>query len=165
MQTNICLACQLGDGTNMQKCKVCEVFVHRLSGCSVPVNEEDGVDRICIACNQSQCSDENLLSDISSETQRPNITNRNEPKKKRAKVRNDPQKEHKKIQIGHLLNANLSKTVHKVNGETITLANTCALDSIIQILAAAYAYHESYKVFAESSKDEIFEIVRLLAMK
>lgn len=167
MQSNTCLACQLGDGTDMHKCKLCEAFVHRLSGCSVPFHggEEGEVDRICIACNQKQCSDKDLLVDMSPETQRLNITDQNEPKEKKAKVSNDSTKEHRKIQLGHLLNANLSRTVHKVKGKTVTLTNTCALDSIIQILAAAYAYHESYKIFAESSKDDIFEIVKLLATK
>lgn len=118
----------------MHKCKFCEAFVHRLSGCSVPFGDgkEVEVDRICIACNQKQYPNESLLGDMSPETQRPNITDQNKPKEKRAKVSNDPPKEYIKIQLGHLRNANLSQKAHKVNGKTVTLTNTCALDSIMQ---------------------------------
>lgn len=68
--------------------------------------------------------------------------------------------------IGHLINGNLSKTAHKVDGKLVNLQNTCALDCVIQLLAASYAYNKTYKSFVDvNAKDDIFEIAKLLAIK
>lgn len=62
---------------------------------------------------------------------------------------------------GHLLN-----TVYKIKKQQVALQNTCAFDSMTQILSAAYAYYPEYKAFADSMKESaIYEIASLLTEK
>lgn len=71
----------------------------------------------------------------------------------------------KKVKIGHLLNGNLSKTTHKVGKNKICLENTCAPDSIIQLIAVTYAYNPTYKNYLNGLDDPIYAIAKLLAKK
>lgn len=71
----------------------------------------------------------------------------------------------KKVKIGHLSNGNLSQVAHKIGGMKIALQNTCAIDSLMQLLAASYAYNSTYRSFVDSSSDPIFNISKLLAKK
>lgn len=66
----------------------------------------------------------------------------------------------KKISIPRFENGNLSKTGFSVNRKTVSLSNTCAFDSIVQLIAAAYAYNPTYR---SSFSDGIFMIARMMA--
>lgn len=60
-------------------------------------------------------------------------------------------------------NGNLLNTVYKIKKQQVALQNTCAFDSMTQILAAA---SPGYKAFADSMKESaIYEIASLLTEK
>lgn len=156
---NNCLACILGDGTGMQRCTLCNSFIHNLVGCSIPIGDNESSVRVCIECANKSAKKHKIQKGSDS-------IDISEPKKKKSKAGKNPSDSiGKPNQIGHLKNGSFLRTEYKINGKKIRLTNTCALDSIVQIIAAAFAYYPSYKAHVDYSKDLIFELAKLLASK
>lgn len=175
-----CTACKNGDmPTGMHKCIVCKSNVHILDGCSVSIGNDEGSGeaRKCMKCfaNENESIEESRAQSTSqSQTVcEMNYKDKWQKKKPRAKsskymgtVPNfDLIEIHKKVKIGHLVNGSLSKTSYKVGKISICLENTCAVDSIIQLIAVSYAYNSTYRSFVDNNSDQIFEIAKLMAIK
>ncbi|KAJ6648081.1 Cationic amino acid transporter 2, partial [Pseudolycoriella hygida] len=65
--------------------------------------------------------------------------------------------------LGMLRNRSISKITHRVNNKTVSLSNTYAFDSVVHVVAGAYAYVEHYRPFCEGAQDDVFHIAILLA--
>lgn len=186
-----CMACERGDSpTGLHTCVSCAKPIHLLDGCSVDIGDEEGCGqkRMCMSCHKNDTSNTVQQISTSSASQHTNTQcslstsqtikemNYTDIWKKSKSVKEskymisvpnwslvDIQQ---KVKIGHLTNGNLSTTVHNVDGESVNVQNSCGIDCYMQLMAAGYAYNPTYKSFADvSAKDEIFEIVKLLAQK
>lgn len=183
-----CIACERGDfPTGQHTCVMCSKAIHLLDGCSIDIGAEEGCgqQRLCVSCNanrkrkiqtEPQPSTSGASQSLPSKSQTIQEMNYADVWKKKKDVKHSKYMKpmpnwslvgvQQKVKIGHLINGNRSTTIHKVKGVSVNLQNTCAVDCVIQLLAASYAYNSSYKSFVDTSaKDDIFEIVKLLARK
>lgn len=69
----------------------------------------------------------------------------------------------KKVDIPRLENGNLSKTGFLIKRKKVFLTNTCAIDSVIQLIAAAYAYNPSYRRSLPVITSGLFLIAKMMA--
>lgn len=160
--TKKCIACSQGDfPTGLHKCIICMKPVHLFDGCSESIGDEEGCgeERKCIECvNKTQSKQQTSQIKPKSKGIKSSKYMKTNPNWNLCSIPN-------KFKIAHLSNGSLSKTMSTVKGEKIMLTNTCAFDSITQLLAAAYTCFPSYKLFADKTNDEIFGFVKLLATK
>lgn len=170
-----CIACEGGDmPTDLHKCISCSKSVHLLDGCSTSVGDEEGCGekRMCTSCEQNAVQEqppENSIDDrdLPELQLKEKWTRRNaKPSKYLKPVPNwDLVQFNDKVKIGHLRNGNKSKKAFKVLGSRVALKNTCAVDSIIQMIAASYAYNQIYRTYVDSRNELIFTIAKMLATK
>lgn len=182
-----CAACKRGDNpTGLHTCVSCSKPIHLFDDCSVDIGDEEGCGqkRMCMSChtNGTPNTEQQIATSIASKDsksltiQEMNYVDIWQKKNQRTGIKHSKYMKsvqnwslvdiEKKVKIGHLINGNLSKTAHKVDGKLVNLQNTCALDCVIQLLAASYAYNKTYKSFVDvNAKDDIFEIAKLLAIK
>lgn len=169
-----CVACKRGDKpSGLHKCVSCSKAIHILDGCSVDIGEDEGCGqkKICMSCYGTNTKQQMAKQAIKEKNYTDVWSRKNRKQIKHSKyMETVPNwnlfEVQSKVKIGHLINGNKIHTPHTVNGERVKLQNTCALDSVIQLLAASYAYNTSFKSFVEvHTKDGIFQIVKLLAMK
>lgn len=182
--TTECAACTNGhkpiEGQG-HSCVSCSKPIHALPGCSVDIGEEEGHGqrRLCMSCHASRNTEQRKVTSNASEkstSQTAKEMNYVDIWKKKTGIKRSKYMKpvpnwslidiQKKVKIGHLINANRSSTTHRINGIVVNLQNTCAPDSLIQLLAACYAYNKSFKAFVDvHAKGDIFGIVKMLAMK
>lgn len=182
-----CAACERGDSpTGLHTCVSCSKPIHILDGCSVDIGVEEGCGqkRMCMSChtNRTPNTEQQIATSGASKqstsqmVQEMSYVDVWKKKNQKSGIKHSKYLKpvpnwnlidiQKKVKIGHLVNANLSTTTHKVNKELVNLQNTSALDSTIQLLAASYAYNPSFKSFVDTSaKNDVLEIAKLLAIK
>lgn len=140
-------SCQNGGrprGTH--RCRKCKKAVHILPCCSISIADDEacGVERLCNACARP---DPATSSQISSASQSISEMEYNEPWNKskhstrtrskflqKAPNWNLNTNIEKKQKLGILVDGNKSNITYKVNkGKTVTMTNTCAIDSPLQV--------------------------------
>lgn len=153
-----CIACSDGNlPTGLHKCVTCLKSVHLFDECSKSIGDAEGCGekRQCIECHNKV---------------EPSHGKKKDKHIKRS-IYMQPDKNFElvqipsKLKIAHLQNGNLSKTVLTIHGEKIMLKNTCAFDSVAQLIAAAYTIVASYKSFVDRNTGELFKLVKLIASK
>lgn len=144
-----CVACTNGDmPTGAHRCCTCSKPIHLFDDCSVDIGGEEGFGqcRKCISCakkdapkQQTKRNDECNVKKIVEQLQETEKWG-NKPKSKSGSYLSanpnwniDKKKMKGKPKIGHLLNGNLSTTMHTVNKKKVAVRNTCAFDSICQV--------------------------------
>lgn len=165
-----CPVCADGNApTRAHKCYSCHKFVHALLECSVPIGDEEGYGekRLCISSHRSAA---NKLID---ETETTKALNAQEKwaRKTTSKSSKDLKRQpnwgllpiNRKTAIAVLANENLSTTVYTIKKNKISLANTCGIDSDLQLTAAAYAYHPAYSLSMMNSTNEFLRIAEMMA--
>lgn len=71
----------------------------------------------------------------------------------------------KKVQIGRLTNENIKQGLYKIGSKKYKLSNTCAVDTVIQLIATAIAYYPTYRCSIRNENDGIFQIAKAVAAK
>lgn len=169
-----CIACADGNtASGAHKCMYCNKAVHIFAECSISMGEEEGYGekRQCIDCYNKK----SVKSTLDKETESAQALRVEEKWAKNPKKSTKTSKYlqtvpnygltpvNNKMSIPLLINANRNKTGHTVKGKKIILGNTCAIDSLIHLIAAAYSYHREYNLNVIGIKDPIFDISRMLA--
>ena len=165
-----CTACINGDyPTGAHVCILCKSYVHLLPGCSIAKEEENeghGEKRICISC-----SEDSTISTRMAFHTNENWRGLGSPKKK---IRRAFYLQKANLEIlDHITsqsyctlpiikngnNAGLSAVT--INNAKITVTNTCAFDSIFQILLAAVTDYEVVRTYVEKqqSNNALFQMV------
>lgn len=144
LQIEECPACKNNDfPSDAHKCHICNKNVHALDSCSKAIEEEDegfGQKRICITC---QCISPRITNKISSLNDVENWRGLAIPKSKSRYLHKNFQKNefilHDKLsKIPILSNGNCLKLkAINIKKKKLTLANTCAFDSVFQLFLAA----------------------------
>lgn len=151
-----CEACKRGDEPGgAHRCFKCKKAVHMLSGCSNSIGDEEGFGekRICIACAaepKSQKNESSCKKSFSQSIRKSNVDsickqlNEKEAWQRKAKSNrsylapvknwNIDKKVQGKPKILLLSNASLSTTIHTINKKKVALRNTCAPDSLFQVM-------------------------------
>lgn len=175
---NSCPACNMGhypDPDGGHKCIICSVPVHALQECSFPASSSDegyGQKRICQICFKK------------SETEKRKIQEHNKMEnwrglaitsKKRTYFQPDPKwqnidlsQKNERKPLGVLKNGHCPKLkVVKCGKEILTLSNTCAADSLVQLLATTIVDSESFRYFVEKERKDIvlLELAHYIATK
>lgn len=149
------------------KCFQCNKSVHILVECSISIGDDEGYGemRQCIACFRSTANKESTQSEALNEEETWMGGKKNtKPSKYMKSVPNwGLAPVNKRVGIPPLLNENLSRTVYTINKKKINLTNTCAIDSLIHLIAGAYAYHPAYRLSQVANDEPILEISRMLA--
>lgn len=163
---DLCPACADGNyPSDAHKCYTCDKSVHVFPECSVSIGAEEGYgeQRQCIECHQK---DEQI-----EESEITNALNSKETWTRNRKPSRYLKKQpnwglvpiNKKTSIALLLNENGITTVYTINKKKIVLSNSCAIDSVIQLIAAALAYHPAYILLMANKFQGIFRIANMMA--
>lgn len=167
--SDVCPACADGNlPTGSHMCHSCNKPVHALVQCSVSIGDPEGhgQKRECISCHQS----------AKKRTEQSETTKALNEQEKWARTKRtrggkylNPQPNfglvpvNKKVSIPLLLNENTMKNVYNIDRKRVKLSNTCAFDAIIQLIAAAMAYHSKYRLWMARAKDGILTLAKMLA--
>lgn len=166
----VCADGNMPDGAH--KCFSCNKPVHVLDECSLSIGDEEGYGemRQCVACFHSTSRNE---AEAEAETETTHSLNQQEVwvRKRNIKsskyLRNVPNwgvlPINKRVDIPLLINGSRSTNTYTINRKKINLGNTCAIDSVIQLITAAYAYHSAYRMSSINETDEICKIALMLA--
>lgn len=169
-QTEVaCPVCADGNmPTGAHKCISCDKAVHVLFECSVSIGAEEGYGerRQCIACYRST-KKQNDQAETTQSLNEEEKWARNKRSNRGKYLNSQPNfglvPVNKKVWIPLLLNENKLKNYYTFDKKRIRLTNTCAIDSTIQLIAAALAYHPRYRSSMFDIGDGIFRIARMLA--
>lgn len=150
--TNPCPVCANGDNpTGAHKCDICKKDVHAIDQCSVALGEEGyGQTRICRDCNTKNIA-KDILPTREVENWRGLAT---KEKKTRSKyLQEDNLQQHclfndKLTKIPIMKNGgNITTKSVKLGAKRISLSNTCAFDSILQLFIVAHFDKNEIKHF------------------
>lgn len=142
--SNDCIACSNGDmPTGLHKCVQCNKNVHIFDGCSIGINDEEGCGekRLCVQCatkvpnDQKKDGKERKVAPEMHETEGwDRSKNRNKKATYATPARNWNLNKNinKTTKVGLLQNAG-NQPARKVQKKTISLKNTCAFDTIVQV--------------------------------
>lgn len=161
-----CPACADGNmPSGAHKCHSCKKNVHVLVQCSVSIGAEEGYGELrkCIPCYRS-VKGRSEQSEPTQEINEQEKLTQNKRSTNGKYVRPQPNfgPVNKKV-IPLLLNASKSKTDYSVKNNRIKLSNTCAIDSVIQLIAAAYAYHPKFRSEMVIKEVGVFNIAKVMA--
>lgn len=170
----VCPVCADGNmPTGAHKCFSCDKPVHVLVECSISIGAEEGYGEIrhCISCHRSSANKQIDQSETAKALNAQEIWARKKSSQKGKYLKSKPNygqvPVNKKVAISLLMNENRLKTVYTINKKKIVLSNTCAIDSVIQLIAAAYAYHSAYRLslamISNKKDDGILHIAIMLA--
>lgn len=185
-----CIACRSQDQpSGAHECCLCLSYVHTLPGCSVSIGDTEGYGerRICMACARSSPCEERIAAKYfenwrgrGQHTKKKTITlvhpeettdNTESPERKRKALYLGASKEklkealtfQKRSTIPILRNGNCDKLSYiKFPGQAfISIKNTCAFDSLYQIILAAATDYDAIKTFIQNRKSDspFFELV------
>lgn len=147
-----CPACANNDApSGVHTCIICEVAVHALEECSTSYDAEGyGQKRICLACSSSK-STEKILASQEIENWRGLISDKN--KKRTAKYLGNNQRGiqdsltwSKSIKIPIIKNGSATElqTIN-INNTNYCLINTCAFDSLLQIILVVLSDYKHFE--------------------
>ncbi|XP_055308869.1 uncharacterized protein LOC129572793, partial [Sitodiplosis mosellana] len=183
-QQNTCVACKLGDlPGGAHTCIKCMKAIHVIDGCSYSAGQEEGYGekRVCYSCYFEKFNEDETKSKANPRKKNPknekSVSKVLNAQDKWAKTKRSQRSylrplphlglmtsEKKTPKIGFLINATAQTTVHKVNGVPVKLKNTCAFDSVVQLLAIVYAYNPKVRsAFDEYLEYPGIEIATMLA--
>lgn len=133
----LCEARHLPGGAHV--CVFCNAPVHIIGGCSTAIEGEQegyGERRICFACNSAKSADD---AEVASETVTWQRKSKRELRSQHSYLSPQPhwrflKDTAKKLELAVLQNASSSTTWHMVNKQRTKLKNSCAFDSLAQVL-------------------------------
>lgn len=187
-----CTACKDGNlPSEAHKCILCGKNVHILPGCSLSIGDSEGYGekRVCASCNsKQQIQQHNMVTEMGHTEEWSRKSKRDVKRSKYLGTVPHWNLNHhfnKNVKIGFLTNANMSSRVFSVNKEFVGLRNTDTFDSlaqerrqfatecvwkfktfsILQMLAAIFAYIPTCRSIMQSMSDEIYKISIALAKK
>lgn len=158
-----CPACQNKDmPSGAHVCYLCKTYVHALPQCSLPIGDEGYNQlRICVTCKNMQ-----NITDIMASREIENWCGleKESNKSNALYLGTNPHKIidalicKKTVKIPIIKNGNdLSLKGLKIKGDNYTVANTCAFDSIFQILlAAAHDFKNILQYMKEIEETNLF---------
>lgn len=155
-----CPACADGNlPSGAHKCVSCNKPVHILDGCSISIGAEEGYGekRKCVECFGSE-----QFGSLNSQEKWSKKTSKKSSKYTKPVANWGLVPVNKKVAISILTNENRSKNYYIIDNKRIKITNTCAIDAVIQVIAAAYAYHPAYRL-EMANEDGIFNIARMMA--
>jgi len=144
LQIEECPACINNDlPSGAHKCYICKKYVHALDSCSKAIEEEDegfGQKRICKSCQRMPPRITNKISSLNDvENWRGLIISKSKSRYLHKNFQKNEFILHDKLsKIPVLSNGNCLKLkAINIKGRKLTLANTCAFDSVFQLFLAA----------------------------
>lgn len=168
--TNPCPVCENGDKpTGAHKCDICKKAVHAIDECSVPLGEEGyGQMRIC-----RDCSVKKIINDILPTREIENwrglaITKEKKTRNKYLQTDNLENQFvfHDKITKVPIMKNGGNITIQsvKLGNKRISLTNTCAFDSLLQLFIVAYFNRDEIKNFISlNNSNTLFQLVLNIA--
>lgn len=190
-----CVACSAGNlPTGAHRCIHCKKPVHILDGCSISIGEEEGFGekRACRNCQSMQVKRIRAMSTTAAHTV-PDIQNEETAEENWRNISENPANKmqkrkntkkgylHKYTEIKHrnkfsrartkvigLLKNGNDSTLSSVNinKTNYVLTNTCAFDSLVQLLAVAFCDSELYAAFVfqeeETGEGLLYNLVHSL---
>ena len=170
VEDKTCVACKNGHlPTGSHKCAICGIFVHILDGCSFSLADDSSLEgygekRICLKCFKEK---KNLAENSAQENWKGLLC----PPKKRFKstylkvqpelAKIDFSSKYSRKPIGILKNGNMNTKAGRKDNLSIIVTNTCAYDSIFQIVAAAFCDSRAYESIMKSTlnNDNLLKII------
>lgn len=148
-QIKMCPVCINSDKSDAHFCAICKVPVHTLEKCSVSYDEEGYEQkRICFSCSESSQS---ILASHEIEDWRGLNSKQNKNHTARYLGNNkcninDSLTWYKSTKLPIIKNDNsMGLQAIKLEDKNYTLINTCAFDSLLQILLTAISDHKHFK--------------------
>ncbi|KAB0805433.1 hypothetical protein PPYR_02403 [Photinus pyralis] len=162
-----CPACSNNDSpSGAHKCNKCGKNVHVLKECSIPIQGEQegfGEKRVCVECHRLTTRTSKDIRNLSVvENWRGLAESVNKSRYLRASFQENEFLLHEKLNKIPILNNGNSLKLRAINvkGIKVTLANTCAFDSIFQLfLSAVYDSKELPKACSELKSNLFFEML------
>lgn len=150
-QPKLCPACSNGDvPSGAHTCTICKVAVHALNECSLTYGEEGyGQERICLSCFSLEGS-QNILATRETENWRGLILNNNKKRKARY-LGDDPRGIQdaltwRSAKLPIMKNGSSTELqAVKIEDQSYCLINTCAFDSLLQIVVSALADYKDFE--------------------
>jgi len=171
--SNSCLACSNGDfPTGLHKCKICQTNVH-LFGCSVPATgteEGCGEERLCLIC-----ADIAVENNATEKWGKKHITKKSKISRSASSyLSKQPgfdelnlNEKGSSASVYFLKNGNLFKNrtikIKETSGvnNKFVLSNTCAIDSLMTVLACSASDSKDFKtfLFRNVNKNKLIEFI------
>lgn len=147
-QPKSCPACNNGDiPSGAHTCNICKVVVHALDNCSLTYDEEGyGQKRICIPCSLLEGS-QNILATRETE----NWRGLNKNRKRKARYLDDPcgiqdALTWRSAKLPIMRNGSSTELqAVKIEDQNYCFINTCAFDSVLQIVLAALSDYKDFE--------------------
>lgn len=154
--SKLCPACANGDiPSGAHSCAICKIAVHALKECSATYGEEGyGQERICSSCASLESS-QKILAARETENWRGLVSGKNKNRTARYLGCNKHQIQDgliwsKSSKLPIIKNGNaMELQAIKIDNDNYSLTNTCAFDSLLQIVLVALSDYKQFekKVF------------------
>lgn len=164
---NKCPVCANGDEpSGAHSCAACDIFIHALEGCSVRLEDTSegyGERRMCIACHQSKTANEVIASRYEENWRGLGITSKRRKIRASKYLNNevhmfDALNFPKNLSIPVLKNGSHACGIVTKGTTTMGVTNTCAFDSVLQVLILAFAENEDLRESLDSNKNSFIQL-------
>lgn len=154
------------------KCYICEKNVHLFSACSKPIEGEvEGYEkRICIACHRLSITNTQEMANLNEiENWRGLAKSTSKSRYLRGTFKDKEFILHEKLSKVPILSNGNSLYLKPINikGRKITLANTCAFDSIFQLFLSAVYDSKAFSTICDklAKQNLFFQMIRNTSVK